>query len=1256
MRASFSTLFLLIAVLILSSFGKTGESSSLVKDPMIIENSTFQFIENKGQWDAEVLYRLQTPFANMNLEKDQIKFQLLDPESLAALKHQGHNHEAKPGHEGDDPQPQIATHGIKGHNFTMKFVNSSKHTVGQASKPLEQYYNYLIGNDPSKWASHVHLYNEVAYQSLYEGIDLRFYESNGNLKYDYIVSAKADPNLIQVQYDHVDKIFLQDGDLHIMTSVSEVIEKAPYAYQNHERNQTIVECQFVLVGNKLSIKVTGDYDKDQPLIIDPELVFGSYTGAFSDNWGFTATFDNESNAYGGGIAFGDYPTTPGAFQLDNGGGSCDMSISKFSADGSSLIYSTYMGGQSADAPESMIVNENGQLIILGVTGSEDYPMTANSHDNSFNGGVYESISILDFENGTDAVIAILSPDGSSLMGASFIGGSGRDAVNRTGTLGANYGDDFRGEVGLDSEGNIYFVSSTTSTDFPVTAGAVDETSGGGFNQDAVVVKMNSDASDLLWATYLGDSGDQAGVSIRVDAGDNVYVSGWTTSDDFPTTSGALNPNYLGGAADAFVSHITADGSTLLHSTFLGTADEDLGYLLTLDEDGNVYLLGQSEEGNYPITTDVYNNPGSANFIQKMDLGLSTSIWSTQVGNGTTTKLVSTAFLVDVCGRIYLSAWGGATNGDFPGIQEFPVSDDAFQSSTDGSDFYLMVLEPDATGLEYASYFGGSTSAEHVDGGTSRFDKRGIVYQAVCAGCGGNSDFPTTPGVVSQTNNSSNCNLGLFKFDFQLAALDVEANVNMPNGCAGEPFEFENLTIGADNYFWDFGDESTSEEENPIHFYDEPDAYEVTLVATSEMGCISSDSISLIIVVDGVECGTLTAGEDIVTDATMPTVPLDASFEGCGDFTWFGGNGEFTPDRLDPLADYTLTDDEIASGCVFLFAVVSGGGEVCLDTVKITIFKEEGDTLLWDLNACKASPGATKDYSEFEATPIEGLSCGTVDASIVYRVEPSHNRHSCTAGVDDSPAMCISSMDACEYAAGSEKAARFDVTLNPTEGQALRIAGLSFYEKAPEEFLWLGGTSGPNDYPTLYAIRILKDGVVIYEETDIPTSLDWTLEEFDFAGEADFKANDIATYSFELSPYCTGGVYSIVINAWDLDEIALDIRCALPGIQNDENENDLASTSDRSEITSGTNAYLFQNSPNPFSDVTYFSFRLEEETEASFSIHSMDGQVLYEKNGLFAKGHHSIRMNKSELSLSDGVFIYRLTGKDFSLSAKGIMLK
>ncbi|MBT5090298.1 MAG: T9SS type B sorting domain-containing protein, partial [Flavobacteriales bacterium] len=236
--------------------------------------------------------------------------------------------------------------------------------------------------------------------------------------------------------------------------------------------------------------------------------------------------------------------------------------------------------------------------------------------------------------------------------------------------------------------------------------------------------------------------------------------------------------------------------------------------------------------------------GGGQFIAVFTNDLASILRATVVGTGKGSPDISpTAFLVDVCDKIYLSGWGSNLGGPLSTLN-LPVSFPAFQSKTDGNDFYLMVVDDALSSMIYATYFGGSQSNEHVDGGISRFDKKGIIYQSVCAGCGGNSDFPIepNPGAVSVTNNSPNCNNGVFKFNFDFPMVIADFNTDWV-GCDTN-ISFQNLSTANTpiNYQWNFGEGTNSTLENPNHNYSQPGNYTITLIATAPGACNVSDTI------------------------------------------------------------------------------------------------------------------------------------------------------------------------------------------------------------------------------------------------------------------------------------------------------------------------------------------------------------------------------------------------------------------------------
>jgi len=800
-----------------------------------------QFIENKGQWENNIVFKAKLPGGNLYLEQNELTYLFYNEQDIARLGDMHHH-----GIKNPTPNDYL----LNLHAFKIQFLNAQTQQI-IPSKPTTDYENYFIGNDTSKWASKVKKYGEATYSKIYPHINLKFYVKNNYLKYDFIVASGGDVNQIQLKYNGVDAIVLKDGKLNITTSVNQIIEQKPYAYQLIKGKQKEVKCNFKLENKVVSFEFPRGYDKTKELVIDPTLIFASYSGSTADNWGYTSTFDDAGNLYGGGVTFGvGYPITVGAYQVSFNGGNgnysfgTDISLTKFSSNGTSLLYSTYLGGSGNESPHSLIVNNNNELLVMGTTASANFPMSATAYDNTFNGGTNYTFSIPNYIGGSDIVISKFSTNGALLLASTFMGGSGNDGLNLGPVLLYNYADEFRGEIVVDTSDNVYVASSTFSTNFPVTPGAFQPALSGG--QDGCAFKLSPDLSSLIWSSYLGGTNADAAFSVQFSTLGDVLVTGGTESPNFPVTVGALQTIYQ-GVADGWVTKINNTGTTILASTFIGTSDYDQTFFVQLDTANNVYVVGQTE-GTYPITpVSVYNVPNSGQFLHKLSPDLSATLFSTTFGRGSgNVDITLSAFLVNECNYIFISGWGGAINSSnggppFSTTTGLPITANALQATTDGSDYYLMLLDEDAASLMYATFFGGTTSLDHVDGGTSRFDKKGIVYQAVCASCyGSTSDFPTTPGAWSNTDNGPNCNLGVFKIDLSVltAGADVYAT---PFHCLGDTVHFQNLSNGGITYYWAFDDGDTSIIFEPYHVYDSLGTYHVMLVSLDSVSCLKRDT-------------------------------------------------------------------------------------------------------------------------------------------------------------------------------------------------------------------------------------------------------------------------------------------------------------------------------------------------------------------------------------------------------------------------------
>lgn len=905
----------------------------------------YTFYENKGQWPNGVLYRAKTGAGSIWLEQGRILYHFMDYTDL----HENHATD----------QPTVGEDGLiqfKQDIVTASFLNANLSIVPQHELPTDHYHNYFKGTNSQRWASGVYGYHHVTYPDLYPQTDLLVFEEEGQLKYEFHLAPGAKTDAIRIEYNGQQRIKLdRSGNLMIGSELGEIIERAPYAYQIKNGKIIEIPCDFQLDGDVVSFNL-GDYDPNLELVIDPELIFATYSGSVTDNFGMTATYAYDGKGYIGGLIYGDdYPvpgpawnTTPNITVDDVGTVTTDVFISKYNEDGTTMIWTNFIGGgdntQGTETVHSLICDTDNNVYLYGATSSTDFPIEGGFQTDhaggdplniAFNGTNFGSV-------GTDIFIAKFSADGLNLMGSTYIGGSANDGVNfkiSSGTyssaaaydsLTTNYGDQFRGEIMVDSLDNILVVSSSWSDDFPVESGF--QMTHGGY-QDAVVFKISADFSDLIWSSYFGGDDNDAGYSVKIDSSYNVIIAGGTTSLDIPGTTGGIEPTYNGGKTDGYVAKIAEDGGTIIQSTFIGTGAYDQVFFAEVDRWDNVYIIGQSL-GAMPTSPGVYSNPGSSQFIWKLNSDLTATEYTTVFGNGSpTTDISPSAFLVDFCGNVYVAGWGGNILPGGAATTGMPTTDDAYlEASPNGFDFYMIVLERNAESLLYGTYMGGATSTEHVDGGTSRFDKYGVVYQGVCGGCGGNSDFPTTPGAWSDLNLSSNCNNVLYKFDFEIVPV-ARFEVDLLEGCAPLTLTFDNESNDTVNFDWEFGPGSEILEDgpSPTVLFTEPGEYEVILTITDTVCGLTDTAVKIITVYDELELEV--PGDTVVCDEL--TMDLTANSNGSATSFLWSDDPDFGTMLNDDDMDSTITVNPLTTTTYYIYA--SNGWELCdlVDSVTIT---------------------------------------------------------------------------------------------------------------------------------------------------------------------------------------------------------------------------------------------------------------------------------------------------------------------------------
>ncbi|MBK7271235.1 MAG: hypothetical protein IPI07_17515 [Flavobacteriales bacterium] len=514
-----------------------------------------RFVENKGQWPGQVRYMAEVSGAAVWCEGDGLLVDRYD----ATEVHQAHAH-ARPVGAG---RPVIRHHAMR-----LRFLGASVNGPVHGAQRLIGTHNYFLGSDPTKWGSNALAFGIVEWSEVAPGVRLRLTTTANGLKYDLHLAPGADPGAILLRYEGVDRISLRDDHLLLETSLGPVVERIPLAYQERNGKRVPVACTYTLTNGVIGFRL-GRFDPAIELVIDPTLEFSTYSGSTTDNFGYSASFDEQGFLYSGSSSFGSgYPTTIGAYQETwnggdgQGGPGTDIAISKYDTTGTFMLWSTMLGGQGDDLPTAFEVNANNEVYVLGTTGSPDFPTSGSAYDATFGGGAtFSPVGIgVSYPNGSDMVVARLSNDGSQLLGSTYLGGSLNDGHNSGVGLRYNYADEMRGEVLLDAEERCIVLSCTQSADFPDEPGRSPQPAFGGGSHDGFVARFDAALSTLQWSTYVGGSGPDAAFGGEIFANGDLVICGGTASTNLPVTPGAYQSLFQGGEADAFAARSTPRGT------------------------------------------------------------------------------------------------------------------------------------------------------------------------------------------------------------------------------------------------------------------------------------------------------------------------------------------------------------------------------------------------------------------------------------------------------------------------------------------------------------------------------------------------------------------------------------------------------------------------------------------------------------------------------------------------------------------------
>lgn len=671
------------------------------------------FVENHGQVDSHVRFLAQAADGTIYLTP---------AEEVLALASRTAKDKADPRTANSKPENEHPVRGMPAVSvLRMKWIGANPNPQLLAEQPLPGRMNYLIGRDPARWHTNLPTYARVRYRGLYPGVDAVFYGREGEFEYDLVVSPGTSLHKIAFALDGIKQMKVADsGDLvlRLENGRIEARQLRPVVYQQVNGVRRLLEAHYVIHRDRtVGFEVAG-YDRKLPLVIDPTLSYSTYIGSNTVDTVNSVAVDQFGHAYATGSTVFGFPTKNPAQGNQLG---TDAFVTKFTANGGGLVYSTILGGSSSDSGNAIAVDRFGSAYVGGGTDSTDFPTTP---------GAFQSAGI-DTDNG---FITKLSPSGSSFVYSLVLGGGDSDVITA---------------LALDSEHRVYVTGFTCSTNFPVKNAFQPVTEGqncadGG--DDAFVTRVNSAGTDLDYSTYLDGTVESLGTGIAVDSTFHAYVTGSTESPDFPTTPGAFQRTFKAGIipefphdileSNAFVTKFSADGRSLVYSTFLGGTVNDVAGAIALGPDGRAYVTGNTQSPDFPVTSGAFQKTmhGSNDaFVTKFQLSGGGLYYSTFLGGSGGEG--GTSIAVDSFGRAYVT--GGTSSTDFPVLN--PI-----QAHLAGAqDAFVTKLSATGNALFFSTYLGGT--ANDV-ANSIRLDSQGNAF---LGGATDSTNFPTTPGAFSQ---------------------------------------------------------------------------------------------------------------------------------------------------------------------------------------------------------------------------------------------------------------------------------------------------------------------------------------------------------------------------------------------------------------------------------------------------------------------------------------------------------------------------
>ncbi|MBC7865331.1 MAG: PKD domain-containing protein [Bacteroidia bacterium] len=940
---------ILFLVILLPGISAFSQEELHKKAEELLKKQGLVFRKNEGQWKENVCFQTMTNGTNVYFLKNGLSFGLSREDEEE--EHEEHSPIDLPGKKNRHKIEAI--HGAEEMEYlvyNVNFLNANSAAEFIAEGETISSTHYFKVDKKIKGAKE---YKKLLYKNIYQNIDLRYYSDQSKLKYDYVLKKNADVSEIKMSFAGIKKLHInKKGELVVHTKWGNLIEKIPFSYQEINGQKKTVEVNYFLIDDHtFGFKITGTYDKNTELIIDPIILeWSTYIGGNAPGGGyvFDIAADQAGYVYATGWYNNGFPTTPGSYNSNyTTAGSCGFSggdedayVFKMTPNATSLVYCTYIGGTCKDRGRGIDINAAGEAFITGTTFSTDFPVM-NPFQNANAGGV-------------DAFAVRLNSTGSALIYSTYVGG--------------NY-NDWAEKIAVNANDEAFICGATldngSSPNFPTTAGSLQPAYGGGaFQADGYVAKLNASGNNLLYSTYIGGNGWDWAYSIKVNAADEVFITG-AAQTNFPSTAGSFQ-TIIAGGSDVFISRLNSSGSALVYSTFIGGTLAEVGNSIAINTIGEAFITGRTLSNNYPTSAGCYDasfNGGTFGdiIVSKINSSGTSLMASTYIGSAG----LDIGWGIDVSANDEIFIAGYTDNANFPTTT--CAIDNSYNGTIDG-DYVFLKLNATASVLKYSTFIGGSDQ----DYWEPKIKLIGTPcdQHAICSGTSHSTNIPTTPGVMQPVKLNGQ--------DDQPTILKLRPIINPgftinPNPvCGNTPITFTDTTTDCGLWDtltihnWNFGDGGTASGVVVTHTYATQGTYTVQLI----VGCPLDTVYQTVTVSNGITSTTASdsssCGINNGTASVNPTSGISPYT-----FSWSNGNANDTIFNLAP-GTYTvgITDNVGCTGTntVVVFpsnatppatSPINGNDSICANAAAMifSVINSSGSNYVWTVpSACTIVSG------------------------------------------------------------------------------------------------------------------------------------------------------------------------------------------------------------------------------------------------------------------------------------------------------------